>query len=257
MSEEWKNKLRKIEDDIFGISYHRLRLIIEKLCQQSPRLSSSELIYCFHFKLMSLKIMQEHTLEITDKLYETYVYEQKKDAKGLESFIPPKLGNYLYEDVAFFEAYHNAFYSFLQIIAKMTPYFFDRNLVEIPDTYFGEQRSYFIDHPKIDLELANYLKEHTKWYNTFRNNRNADTHNLSAYLWFDPRSVFFVDNPKNPNREALPLLLGKKAAFLEEYILDNWKHLLRFLVFYTNHFSNTPIFVDVKQELEGLKKFSQ
>jgi hypothetical protein len=89
MSEEWKNKLRKIEDGIFGISYHRLILIIEKLCQQSPRLSSSEPIYCFHFKLMSLKIMQEPTLEITNKLYETYVYEQKKDGRGLESFVPP------------------------------------------------------------------------------------------------------------------------------------------------------------------------
>ena len=194
-----------------------------------------------------LEIMQEYTLERIRELFNTYKKERKN------SIHQKDIGKLLDESIAFFEAYLNAFYSLLQIIGRLTPYFYDRKELKksIPDYYFALQISYFRDNPDVDPKYSNYLKNNMTWHDKLLHNRDAISHNVSAFLGFGEEKVEFIDMPK---KRIDFFENGKPTKKLEEYILDNWNSVFEFLKFYVEHFSNRQIFVDREEELKEVNR---
>jgi hypothetical protein len=100
--------------------------------------------------------------------------------------------------MAFFEAYLNAFYSLFQIIAKVTPYIYDRKAIKkkIPDEYFEWQKNFFITNRDIDENYTKYLEEQTIWYDDIVCNRHAISHNISVFLGFGKEQIESIHIPK-------------------------------------------------------------
>jgi hypothetical protein len=229
--------------------YSNFETLIKKVERESPLLSNSGIGFSFSSKFMSLEIMQKHTIEKVEKLFDSY-----KEEKDSPTIFPEDTNKYFNESIAFFEAYFNAFYSFLQIIGKVTPYFYDPKTLknEIPNRYFGSQIHYFKkEHPEVDYEYSNYLKNNMSWYYELINNRNAITHNASAFLGFGTEEIVFIHMPK---RRIDFFENGKPTRKLGEYISSNWISLFKFLDFCVNHFSNREIFVNKEKELETMRK---
>lgn len=227
-------------------SYDQIRNLVSKVERLSPRLSNLGLGYSFDTKMQCLEIMQKYALERIRDLFEAY----KKEKKSVHL---KDIGRLLGESIAFFEAYLNAFYSLLQIIGKMTPYFFDRKRLEksIPDDSFAKQVVYFMKNPNVDPEYSSYLKNNLTWHDDLMNNRHAITHNVSAFLGFGKREIVFIHMPK---RRIDFFEHGKPTKELERYISNNWDSLFRFFSFYVEHFSSREIFVDREAEMKELRK---
>jgi len=227
--------------------YIKIRSLISRVEHSSPCLTNLGLSLSFDTKLRCLEIMQKYTREKIQELFDT----AKKEGK--DSILLKDTTKLLYESIAFFEAYLNAFYSFLQIIAKVTPVFYDRKKLSksIPNRYFGSQFDHFITNPAVDYEYSSYLKNNMKWYKDFIDNRHAITHNVSAFLGFGKREIVFIHMPK---RRIDFFKNGKPTKKLEEYILSNWNSLFEFFNFYVEHFSNRGVFVDKEAELKEVMK---
>jgi hypothetical protein len=228
--------------------YDRIRNLVSKVQRLSPYLLNLGLVYSFQAKMASLEIMQKYTLERIRELFKTSEKEKKK------SIYLKDTSRLLNEGIAFFEAYLNAFYSLLQIIGKVTPYFYDKKKLKqpIPNDTFDKQFRYFANkNPDVDPEYSNYLKNNMIWYDELMNNRHAVTHNVSAFLGFGEREIVFIHMPK----QRIDFFeKGKPTKKLEEYILNNWDSLFSFFNFYVEHFSSREICVDKEAELKELRK---
>jgi len=226
--------------------YDQIRNLVSKVQRLSPHLFNLGVVYSFHTKMRSLEIMQKYTLERIRELF-------KASEKEKNSIYLKDTSRLLDEGIAFFEAYLNAFYSLLQIIGKITPYFYDKKKLKqlIPDDYFAKQISYFVNNNSVDPEYSSYLKNRMKWHDELMSNRHAITHNVSAFLGFGEREIVFINMPK---RKIDFFENGKPTKKLEEYILNNWNSFFEFLNFYLEHFSSREIFVDKAAELKELKK---
>jgi len=226
--------------------YGEIRNLVSKVQRLSPHLLNLGLVYSFHTKIRCLDIMQKYTLERIRELF-------KASEKEKNSIYLKDTSRLLDEGIAFFEAYLNAFYSLLQIIGKITPYFYDKTKLKqsIPDDYFTKQISYFVDSPNVDPEYSGYLKNRMKWHDELMNNRHAITHNVSAFLGFGESEIVFIHMPK---KRIDFFENGKPTKKLEEYILNNWNSLFEFFNFYVEHFSSREIFVDKEAELKELRK---
>ena len=227
--------------------YSKLLSLINKVGHSSPLLSNLGIGTSFNSKFMSLQIMQNYTIEKSRVLFDAM--EEEKDT----SIYLKNTTKYHRECTAFFEAYLNAFYSFLQMIAKVTPYFYDKKTKasRIPDRYFMAQMKHFIDNPTIDIQYANCLENNMGWYAELELNRHAISHNVSAFLGFGKEEVEFIHMRK---RRIDFFKHGKPTKKIEEYIVANWNSLFNFLKFYVNHFSNRKVFVDKAKELEEVRK---
>lgn len=227
--------------------YHDFRTLVMKAERESPLLSNLGIGLSFSSKFTSLEIMQEITLEKAEKLFESY-----KEEKSKPSVFSENLNRYSNECIAFFEAYLNAFYSLLQIIGKVTPYFFNsdelkRNVLE---GYFERQFTHFKKHPETDYEYSDYLAN-MSWHKELIFNRHAITHNASAFLGFGKDEVVFIHMPK---KRIDYFENGKPTRKLIEYISANWNSLFDFLDFCVNHLSNREIFVNKEKEMETVRQ---
>lgn len=227
--------------------FDKVRNLISKVQRLSPRLFNLGLVYSFDTKIRCLQIMQKYTLERIRELFKAYEKEKEN------SIYPKDTTRLLHEGIAFFEAYLNAFYSLLQIIGKVTPYFYDKRklMKSIPDDYLAKQISYFLNNPDVDPEYSSYLRTNMTWHDELMSNRHAITHNVSAFLGFGEREIVFIDMPK---RRIDFFENGKPTKKLEEYVLNNWNSLFKFFSFYVGHFSSREIFVDKEVELKELTK---
>jgi len=227
--------------------YHDFRTLVMKAERESPLLSNLGIGLSFSSKFRSLEIMQKITLEKAGELFESY-----KEEKSKSSIFSEDLNRYSNECIAFFEAYLNAFYSLLQIIGKVTPYFFNSDELKknVLKGYFETQVTYFKEHPKTDYEYSNYLAN-MSWYKELIFNRHAITHNASAFLGFGKDEVVFIHMPK---KRIDYFENGKPSKKLIEYISANWNSLFDFLNFYVNHLSNREIFVNKEKEMETVRQ---
>lgn len=235
------------EDEIVKTIYLKFMSLVNKLGRSSLLLSNWGIGTSAQSKFVSLQIMQDYTIEKAKKLFSVCKEEQK------HSIALVNTTSSLYECTAFFEAYLNAFYSFLQIIAKITPYFYDTKFAKgIPVSNFGKQRTYFKAHPEIDRVYANYLQNNMDWYDELICNRHAISHNVSAFLGFGEEEVEFIHMQK---KRIDYFESGKPSKKIEDYVQTNWIALLDFLDFYVDHFSTRKIMVDNVNEYETVKKF--
>lgn len=230
-----------------GKIYSKFLTLVSKVRQSSPLLSNLGIGLSVQSKFVSLQIMQKYTIEKATTLFATSREERKHSIALTETT------SSLYECIAFFEAYLNSFYSFMQMIAKVTPYFYDIKMMmkKIPERYFREQMEHFINNPTIDAEYSEYLKKNMKWYTELERNRHAISHNVSAFLGFGKEEVEFIQMQK---KRIDFFESGKPCKKMEEYVQANWNSLLDFLEFYVNCFSDRKIFVDNVKELEEVRK---
>lgn len=224
-----------------------IRALVSRVERLSPRLFNLGLTYFLDTKLRCLEIMQKYALQKIEELFKTLGKEKDNSIHLQET------GKLLSESIAFFEAYLNAFYSFLQILGRITPYFYDSRELRkaIPDDFFAKQISYFVNNPDVDPEYSNYLKNSMAWHDELMSNRHAITHNVSAFLGFGEEEIVFIDMPK---RRIDFFENGKPTKKLQEYVVNNWNSLFGFLNFYVEHFSNRQIFVDAEGEFTEIKR---
>lgn len=190
----------------------------------------------FQAKMKSLEIMYFATLEKSKKL-EVVAKKEMAEKKALLK----ETGKAWNETVAFFEAYLNAFYSLLQVIAKITPYFYEEekseSLRKMASRFvynFGKLMKYFKDNPNFDPEFSSYIATKLRWYEILRNNRHTITHQESAFLGFkEDGKIVFLDYPK----KGFSWFKQKKSTReLEDYLTRSFHDLFDFLGFYVKHF---------------------
>jgi hypothetical protein len=213
----------------YGRIYHEVVSLLRRGSKTiTPKLLDSE--FSFRSKMSSLEIIYLDTLKKCRELEEVV---KKENAEGKILF--EETGKARNETTASFEAYLNAFYSLLQIIAKVTPYFYEEKELELlrkKEKHFGDNFGDLINtlkqNVKIDPKFSSYIKEKLGWYKTLGNNRKKITHERSAFLGFtkDFRPVF-IDYAQE----------DKQTILLEDYLGQSFNDLFDFLDFYVNHFS--------------------
>lgn len=190
----------------------------------------------FQTKMKSLEIMYSTTLEKTKKLE---VVAKKEKAE--ENVLLKETSKAWNETVTFFEAYLNAFYSLLQVIAKVTPHFYkiekSESLRDMTNRFgynFGKLVKFFEDNPNFDPEFSSYIAKKLGWYKILRNNRHMITHEGSAFLGFkEDGKIVFLDYPK----KGFSWFKQKKSTReLEDYLARSVHDLFDFLDFYVKHF---------------------
>lgn len=216
----------------------RLRTIFQTMQARIERLESSnpeifDIGMSFSSKFQSLEIMYRESLKKTKNL-EIAQKKESAEVKILMAETTKARG----EAIAFFEAFLNAFYSLLQIIAKIIPYFYEGEVQETlknQSKYFGTLRSYLKDNPEIDSDLSTYFKDKTGWYETLVNNRHMITHKGTAFLGFEKNGrIVFIDYPRNGFHWLLP---QKETKLLEKYLTESFCDLFNFLEFLANHYN--------------------
>lgn len=206
------------------------QIYVEALALFNDVLESSKFDYSmtFHSKILSFQIIHKETISRAKNL-ETVAKEEKTENKVLME----RTARALYEAIAFFEAYLNSFYSLLQVIAKITPLFYEKDRKVIPDDTFGKQREFFIKHSEIDPEFSSYLERSLTWYEILRNNRHAITHRRSAFLGFEKDGrIVFIDYPK----DSFDLFGEKSTRNIENHLNQSWSDFFNFLDFYVQHY---------------------
>jgi len=141
----------------------------------------------FETKMAGLEIMRRNTIEKLKTLERIPEGEYAGEAMD--------------ETAAFFEAYLNAAYSLLEIIAKFTPFFYRQSVSQTPitDYSFVKQATFFRNGgSRIDPEYSDYLSNKLwSWYKVLRDNRDAITHRAAVYIAFrEDGSVRFLTPPK-------------------------------------------------------------
>jgi len=229
--------------------YNEFRDLLLKVESSSPWLFNLGIGYSFDTKLRCIEIMQNHVIEKIQELFKTAEKEKGKENSALLE----ETTKLLPESIAFFEAYLNAFYSFFQIIGKITPYFYDSRQLKKPILVgsFAKQMGYFRKNPQVDSEYSNYLQSSMTWHDELMSDRHAITHNVSAFLGFGKSEMEFITMPK---RRIDFFENGKPTKKIEEFILNKWNSLFEYFDFYVKHFSTRQIFVDKDKELKWLTK---
>jgi hypothetical protein len=206
------------------------QVLIKALMLFNDVLQSSKHDYSmtFHSKILSFQIMHEETIRRAKNL-ETVAKAERTENKVLME----RTTRALYEAIAFFEAYLNSFYSLLQIIAKITPLFYEKDGSVVPDDTFGKQREYLIRHSEIDPDFSSYLERSLAWYGILKNNRHAITHRRSAFLGFEKDGrIVFIDYPKND----FDWSDEKSTRDIENHLNQSFYDFFDFLDFYVKHY---------------------
>ena len=188
----------------------------------------------FTSKLANLAIMYHYTVDRCKQLPKTIEEEKKKH------IVLTKTTFNMNETEAFFEAYLNAFYSFLQVIAKITPFFYKKEFPElkIADKDFGSQVDFIKNRKKLPDEIfSKYVeKDLYPWYKILKDFRHAITHRDAIFVGFEPDgTVVFLEPPKEEETRYW-LKKNKPYVKMENYVNDSFNNLLDFMDFYTNHF---------------------
>ncbi|KON30343.1 hypothetical protein AC480_01405 [miscellaneous Crenarchaeota group archaeon SMTZ1-55] len=199
---------------------------------------ASQLMACdigFQSKILSYELMHRYTLKKSKQL-EIIAREEVKQEVGVLT----ETSRAMFETIAFFEAYLNAFYSLLQIIAKLTPFFYKTDFPEltIPDRTFGSQVNFFRKHSNSpDSEYSSYIENKLwRWYEILKNNRHAITHRAAVFVGFGKEGrIVFLDPPKNGDKRYW-IKTNKPHVNLENYLTNNFDSLFDFLDFYLTHF---------------------
>lgn len=239
--------------------YRQIRYEMASLMNESLTLDQKLLGYriSFTIKLRSLETMYRNTLNKSKELEDVSKTEEGEILKT-------KTTNVWYEAIAFFEAYLNAFYSLLQIIAKFTPYFYPKEKSELIkkslgfEDNFGKLVNFLREESNVDPDFSAYLRTRLGWYNILRNNRHMITHEASAFLGFgQDGKIVFLDYPK---KGFSWFNTDKSTRDLGDYLKKSFRCLFGFLDFYVNHFRKVLKGLE-KEELEegnlkGLRLFS-
>jgi len=81
-----------------------------------------------------------------------------------------------------------SFFYFLQstldLVAKLTPYFYPSGEKKIPHRSFRKMRKWFEKHADIDSEYSRNLIDRTSWFDELKKHRDYLAHNYSVSLFF-------------------------------------------------------------------------
>jgi len=127
-----------------------------------------------------------------------------------------------------------SFFYFLQstldLVAKLTPYFYPSRKKKYWAKSFARMRKWFKEYADIDSEYSRNLIDRTSWFDDLKDHRDYLTHNYSVFLFWgakSPRPYFGSGrNEKGfiPNRDAL------------EYVDKSANSLIEFLNYFNSYF---------------------
>jgi hypothetical protein len=188
----------------------------------------------FPSKIVALDIMRINTIKSSKKLQNVFNKERNENKIRMGG-----IGRAIDETNAFFEAYLNALYSTLQIIAKLTPYFYKdySPSITMKCRYFSEQIKWLRDNGNADQEYLSYIENNLdSWYNTFSNYRNAITHRASFFIGFEKDGSIVFLKPPEETEKLYWIKSGKPSDILEKYVNKSFQDFFNFLEFYFKHF---------------------
>ena len=127
------------------------------------------------------------------------------------------------------ESFLHFSYSLLNVIARVTPEFYNHRPKGLPSESFRLQRKWYIEHDEVEPEYSKYFKNSTGWFEDFLKHREQLAHYrpLITFLTHDG-SVFF-----GTYRNEKGLIPNIKV---EDFINNTANGILEFLVVYNNHF---------------------
>ena len=127
------------------------------------------------------------------------------------------------------ESFLHFSYSLLNVIARLTPEFYNRQLKGLPSDGFRNQREWYIEHDEVEPEYSKYFKNSTGWFEDFLKHREQLAHYrpLITFLTHDG-SVFFGTNRNE--KGFIPTIK------VEDFINNTANGILEFLVVYNTHF---------------------
>ena len=132
------------------------------------------------------------------------------------------------------EAYFYLLMSTLDIMAKLTPYFYSesrRN--KIPRKYFSSQIQFFKENPMKEPEYTKYLNDNMKWFEKVREHRNELTHNGALNIFFSSNKLYF--GTKRNKKRGIP------TEEVETCIDETFQGFCDFLIYYNSHFGAKPL----------------
>lgn len=188
----------------------------------------------FTSKFASLEIMHHYTLDKCKVLPKTLENEKQKRIVLTETTLN------INEVEAFFEAYLNAFYSLLQILAKFTPFFYKKDFpnIQMCNENFGSQIEFFrIKKDFPDEKFSTYMKnELYSWYKTLKEYRHAITHRSAIFVGFEQDDSIVFLKPPEGDETNYWFKKNKPSVRMVNYVNDSFQNLFKFLEFYVNHF---------------------
>ncbi len=188
----------------------------------------------FTSKFASLEIMHHYTLDRCKVLPKTLENEKKIRIVLTETTLN------INEVEAFFEAYLNAFYSLLQVLAKFTPFFYKKEFpnIQIIDENFGKQIEFFrINKDVPDEKFSKYVEnELYPWYKTLKEYRHAITHRAAIFVGFEQDDSIVFLKPPEEDETNFWFKKNKPSVRMVNYVKETFQNLFKFLEFYVNHF---------------------
>lgn len=105
-----------------------------------------------------------------------------------------------YKLLAYYEAYLDAIYSFLENISRMTSHFYSGK--NLPPSFY-KQREKFIKNSEWDIAYSTLL-ESMAWYEEFHCIRSESTHFLSGTITENQGKVGYWNEPRGKRKGTLP-----------------------------------------------------
>jgi hypothetical protein len=130
------------------------------------------------------------------------------------------------------EAFLNMTYSLLNIIARLTPSFYEHPArTRVPCKSFNKQRKWYIGNVDLDPKYSEFFKNNTSWFEEFREHRKHLTHYHPLVTFRSSKgSVFF--GTKRDEKGFIP------NFDVSKFINLTANNVLEFLEFYDNYFGS-------------------
>jgi hypothetical protein len=129
------------------------------------------------------------------------------------------------------ESFFHYSVSILDVIAKLTPYFYPSQEKNIGQKSFRKLKLWFKRNSDIDHEFVQLLFEKTDWFYELHMHRSNLAHDTSIFFFWKEKPVKLFFGTKRNERNFIP---NKNAL---EYVNSTANYLLEFLIFYNNYFS--------------------
>lgn len=146
------------------------------------------------------------------------------------------------------EAYFYLIVSTLDILAKITPYFYSEWIgKKETKRYFSHQIKFLKENPNIDDEYAKYLNNNMEWFCKVRKHRNELTHRGALIIFPTSKNDFFFGTKREkkefvPNGEELEVTQTYILNFeVKSFINETFQEFLNFLKYYNSYFANKSL----------------
>lgn len=134
------------------------------------------------------------------------------------------------------EAFFHISYSLLNLLARLTPEFFEKPIKGLKSGSFYEQRKWFIkeENIRIDPDYSEYLTNKTEWFEEFHCHRKqlAHYHPLLTFRSVPELELFFDTGERRGTEPNINV---------RDYINKTANGIINFVAFYNLHFGRNSL----------------